>query len=43
MKRNKAPMRPFPPVVTGLYSVSPKWTDVLFGDLVQMWRVLFGK
>lgn len=41
MKRNKAPVRPVPPVFKGIYSVSPKWTDVLIGDLAYLWRSLF--
>ena len=41
MKRNKPPAKPVPPVVNGLFSVSPKWTDVVLADLAYLWRSLF--
>ena len=41
MKRNKAPVRPTPAVFKGLFSVSPKWTDVVLADLAYLWRSLF--
>lgn len=41
MKRNKQPMRPAPAVFKGLFSVSPKWTDVVLADLAYLWRSLF--
>lgn len=41
MKRNKAPVCPMPPVFKGIYSVSPKWTDVVIADLVQIWREIW--
>lgn len=43
MKRNKPPVKPVPPVVNGLFSVSPNWTDVLIGDLAIAWRCIVGK
>lgn len=41
MKRNRPPVRPAPAVIKGLFSVSPKWTDVVLADLAYLWRSLF--
>ena len=41
MKRNRPPARPVPAVFKGLFSVSPKWTDVVLADLAYLWRSLF--
>ena len=41
MKRNRPPVRPAPAVFKGLFSVSPKWTDVVLADLAYLWRSLF--
>lgn len=43
MKRNKPPVKPVPPVVNGLFSVSPTWADVLFSDIALAWRCIVGK
>ena len=46
MKRNKPPVTSVkhePAVFKGVFSVSPKWTDVLLGDLAMAWRCLVGK
>ena len=42
MKRNNhPPVRPAPAVFKGLFSVSPKWSDVVLADLAYLWRCLF--
>lgn len=43
MKRNKPPVKPAPPVIKGMFSVSPKWSDVLLGDLALAWWHIVGK
>ena len=41
MKRTRPPVRQSPPVVKGIYSVSPNWVDVLLADLAYLWRCVF--
>lgn len=41
MKRSRPPVHQVPPVVKGVFSVSPKWIDVVFADLAYLWRCIF--
>ncbi len=43
MKHNRPPAHEPPAVFKGFFSVSPKWTDVLFADLLIVLRTLMGK
>jgi hypothetical protein len=41
MKRNRPSVRHSPPVVKGIYSVSPNWVDVVLADIAYLWRRVF--
>lgn len=43
MKRNKATVRPVPPVFKGITAVAPSRLDVLRAELANLWWALLGK